>query len=300
MQKAVASGRESCGYSNLDECAFAMVPCPNHCKDGDTDVLVVRYKLETHLKECPNRKYQCPHCDKEGMFQEINTTHLETCPEIEVPCPNDCGSTIKRCKVENHCTKCPNEELTCKYAEIGCPAKRPRRDMEQHEIEERETHLNYAMDAIIKLKKPTAHVFKMNDFDHYKRCDGTWRSPPFYSHPGGYKMYTHVDANRIREGKGTHISVRVYIMDGENDDHLIWPFRGEVTVELLNQLADKNHHTVIMSSMSHCSEDILISHSNLGYNTEKNTQYLKDDCLYFRVSTVVSASNKPWLTCTTA
>jgi TNF receptor-associated factor 4 len=38
-----------------------------------------------------------------------------------------------------------------------------------------------------------------------------------------------------------------------------------------------------------------ISHSNLGYNASKNCQYLKDDCLYFRISVDANKSSKDWL-----
>ena len=32
-----------------------------------------------------------------------------------------------------------------------------------------------------------------------------------------------------------HVSVRMYLMRGEFDDHLKWPFRADVTIELLDQ-----------------------------------------------------------------
>ena len=41
-----------------------------------------------------------------------------------------------------------------------------------------------------------------------------------------------VYANGHRSGKGTHISVYVYLMKGEFDNFLKWPFRGEVVIQL--------------------------------------------------------------------
>ena len=52
-----------------------------------------------------------------------------------------------------------------------------------------------------------------------------------------------VYANGNGDGKGTHVSVGVHLMKGENDDHLPWPLTGKVTIELLNQLDDTNHYT---------------------------------------------------------
>ena len=54
-----------------------------------------------------------------------------------------------------------------------------------------------------------------------------------------------VDANGNDEGKNTHVSVFGYLMKGKNDDNLPWPFTGEVTITLLNQLTDENHNTYI-------------------------------------------------------
>ena len=55
-------------------------------------------------------------------------------------------------------------------------------------------------------------------------------------------MCATVDANGKGDGEGTHVSVFVYLMKGDNDDSLTWPFTGTVTFELLNQMVDKNHH----------------------------------------------------------
>ena len=38
-----------------------------------------------------------------------------------------------------------------------------------------------------------------------------------------------------------------------------------------------------------------IAHSLLDYNAAKNRQYLKDDCLYFRVKINSDVTLKPWL-----
>ena len=38
-----------------------------------------------------------------------------------------------------------------------------------------------------------------------------------------------------------------------------------------------------------------IAHSDLGYNAAKKCQYLKDNCLYFRIGADAKTSSKPWL-----
>jgi TNF receptor-associated factor 4 len=122
-----------------------------------------------------------------------------------------------------------------------------------------------------------------------------------------------VYANGDGHGKGTHVSVFAYLMKGENDDYLPWPITGTVTVELLNQLEDKNHHREDIIFTSESDREVnqrvvdeersshgwgiteYISHSDLGHNSAKNCQYLKDDRLHFKFSVDAKSSSAPWL-----
>ena len=86
--------------------------------------------------------------------------------------------------------------------------------------------------------------FKVERFMELKK-DGTnnWFSNPFYTRSGGYKMCLEVRASGIGDGAGTHVSVFTHLMRGEFDSDLEWPFRGTITVKIVNQLEDKEHHT---------------------------------------------------------
>ena len=66
-------------------------------------------------------------------------------------------------------------------------------------------------------------------------------SKAFYTSLNGYRMCLGVFPGGNGEGKGTHVSLFVHLMKGENDSELKWPFRGSVVVELLNQQADHTH-----------------------------------------------------------
>ena len=152
---------------------------------------------------------------------------------------------------------------------------------------------------------------QFNEFSKRKSNSEQWCSPGFYTSPGGYKMSLYVYANAF--GEDTHISCFICLMSGEYDDILEWPFQGKVTVELLNQLEDKNHYKYTIgfneSTPQQCKQKVVgelysgsgwgcrcfISHSQLGYNSSLNCQYLKDDTLYFRVSVKVTSTTKPWL-----
>ena len=48
------------------------------------------------------------------------------------------------------------------------------------------------------------------------------------------------------KGKDTHVSIYLYMMKGEHDDTLKWPFSGDITIQLRNHLEDDCHHEVII------------------------------------------------------
>ena len=151
-------------------------------------------------------------------------------------------------------------------------------------------------------------AFRMTNFEEMKENNGTRYSLPFYTHPQGYKMCLSVVANGSGRGKGTHVSVYAYLMRGEFDDYLKWPFQGDIVLQLCNQLEDKRHcgDTIDFSKTtdrkvinrvtsgeraeSGRGTPVFIAHSDLTFSSVNNCQYLKDDCLHFRVITVDSLS----------
>ena len=99
-------------------------------------------------------------------------------------------------------------------------------------------------------------------------------------------------------------------MRGDNDDHLLWPFTGTVKVELLNQMKDGCHHSRSIEfgkadrgkrvtdgdrASTGYGQPKYIVHSSLDYQAFLNRQYLKDDCLYFRMTVDCKSTPKPWL-----
>ena len=81
----------------------------------------------------------------------------------------------------------------------------------------------------------------MTNFSKYKTEKDHWNSPPWYTAQYGYKLQLNVDPCGFGNGEDTHISVYVYLMKGENHAMLQWPFKGDVTIKLLNWREDKRH-----------------------------------------------------------
>ena len=114
------------------------------------------------------------------------------------------------------------------------------------QIKQQGDQIKQMENRIKQLEKPFPPVHMiMDDFEQHKRSNDIWYSPPFYTHLGGYRMDLSAYANGCGRGKGTHVTVHVYLMRGEFDDLLKWPFRGEVTIQL--KKTDPPHHQLILS-----------------------------------------------------
>lgn len=141
-------------------------------------------------------------------------------------------------------------------------------------------------------------VFHMTNFEEHKWIDDDWYSPPFYMHPGGYKMCLRVRAGGQLNGSGSHVSAFFHLMHGEYDDYLSWPFCGEVVLQVPNQRKDEWHwkKSIRFSDPKSCvrvtesergnlgmGAGDFLPYKKLGYNCSTGTEYLKNDCLKFQV-----------------
>ena len=120
----------------------------------------------------------------------------------------------------------------------------------------------------------------------------------FYTRDVGYKMFLRVYPNGYT--CNDHVEVGARLIKGDHDDHLTWPVKGTLTVQLLNQLSDSNHSEPVKfyfngssiacqrvkygtESSSSVWSHQFIPHNRLLYDAVKKCQYLTDDCVFFRV-----------------
>ena len=110
-----------------------------------------------------------------------------------------------------------------------------------------------------------------------------------------------VGANGYGPGKGTHVNIGAYLMKGDHDDSLVWPFCGSVVVQLLNCRGDHCHCQCAVdfndASSKESTQQVVnrdravmgrikytfCSHASLSYDLINDTQYLVQDTLQFKI-----------------
>ena len=114
-----------------------------------------------------------------------------------------------------------------------------------------------------------------------------------------------VHANGFGRGKGTHVSLFVCLMKGENDQKQQWPFEGDISIQMLNWREDYQHKEKIISFNN--SVDIIyrskviegergvgwgypefIHIADLEYDPKKNSAYLRGDTLCIKVPSIIT------------
>ena len=142
--------------------------------------------------------------------------------------------------------------------------------------------------------------FTMTNFEQHMNAV-RWYSPPFYTHPYGYKMCLCVWPNGFGRGKGTHLGVTVYLMRGEFDDHLKWPFRGIITFVLLDQEGGEDCKDIVhvvtfddTTPDTHCTRVVGQEVNVNGRGKAKvvplfdlQPNYLDNDCIKLSIMNVV-------------
>ena len=117
-------------------------------------------------------------------------------------------------------------------------------------------------------------------------------SPPMYTHPGGYRFILHIQSP---DGviNSSHMSVGL-THDTDRATKLRFPIEFTITLQLLNQYKDQDHYKkdirckLTKNDMPLVSlvEPHFIRHNDLKWNAGKQTEYLKNSCLKFRVTKV--------------
>ena len=250
----------------LNGCLFSITNCPlSHagCKHK-----CQRLDLLEHL----NKSSVCHTLLQASVVQQLSSDNKEL---KETNRKND--KLIEELQEENHHLKLNVQRLEKRVSDL-------------HDQQLKQSQTGFPIGPV---------DFTMDNFHLRKDEDDYWYSLPFYTHPRGYKMCLGVNANGWGHGNGTHVSLYVFLMQGEFDDQLKWPFQGHVTIQLLDQDGGTDHLTKTLDmtaqslatqrvtkpgkAMSALGFTFFITHSEL---LEPICPYLHQDTLQFRVAKV--------------
>ena len=315
--------------NQLDGCQFVEVECKHECGGW-----FQRRYIATHQdQECLERPYSCEHCNEyDSTFKDVTDIHYAECPKYPVTCPNECRhDPFERQEIEDHLEDdCPLAKVSCPLHYAGCEVELPRKDMPEH-MKDTVTHLTLLANVTLSLVKENQELKEKQRATEEKQKkevaalkEETWQLrltlgglpidfrvnyeskeevvylPSFYTRAHGYRMCIRVDPKGVGDGKGTHVSVFTCLMKGPFDDHLKWPFRGEITIQIVNQDGDHDHVEMTSYYNDDTPDDTagrvtgkerakgwgkhkFLAHTALGYNAAKKTQYLEDNVIIVRV-----------------
>ena len=224
-------------------CPSRSVPCPNECGKYPT-----RNKLEKHLEDdCSLAVVSCtfsyagctiklPRQDLSSHLTDDLSSHMSLQARYHQHQLKELQLEVKELKLDNQklksCLEQQSQQIT---AILGRP----------HVCR----NVAQTPDSLVTSAAP--HVAS-NDpagrgslivFENFEQYT-VWWSPPFYTHPQGYKVCLKVYPN-------THVSVYINLMKGEFDNQLSWPLLGKFTIRLL-----KN------SNMEYC-EHVVVFHDRI-------------------------------------
>ena len=262
---------------SLQGCPFTLIKCPLSCVGCEKGVY--RKDAKAHVSDQLLSKVVIQSAQIKALEQQLQHISLQFETRIKERV-TELETKVSELSIQNGELKSEIKALKLNLPEIV-----------SEDSSDQPTSKPQPVTHITGTYRPSGAKFTMTGFEEYQKDNERWLSPHFYTHPNGYKMCLGVYATGALSGKGTHLSVYVHVLQGEFDDQLKWPFRGHITVQLVNQEEDKDHvvnTTHFTSSIPHnCCKRVMeegCRGSGRGCGqflplTELEPKYLKNDCI---------------------
>ena len=273
---------------SLEGCPFTVIECPLNLTGCEVklprkDIVIhVNHKLMSHVQTLMQ--------NNDTLSAQLKTVseHLQLVQEEKQHLEQRASTRIQEVEMENRRLLDRVARLERKVAEVT-------EHVDKIRVLE---HMAGLGGKKLGTCQPVGPVeFTMTDFKHHKKDE--WYSPPFYTHPHGYKMCLCVSPSGFGSGKGTHLGVTVNLMRGEFDDHLKWPFRGTITFLLLDQEGGRHRNDIVntvsfdyTTPVDRCTRVVEEEVSaGWGYDrvlplSDLKPKYLKNDCIKLHITKV--------------
>ena len=292
-----------CEFAGLKEaepehtrtCARFPVECPNRCRGpGGT---VPRCELEKHRLGCPLEEVDCEYtafgCCTERLSRRDMEKHLEE---------RETHHLVKMCARNLSLTQelvRKGEERDSQIAQLQSQLAKMEDEMKESVRSAQELTTSKIVDmerqmvsqlrgleervAMLDLQHQTECTlppveFTVTNFNGLKLQNLEWRSPPFYTHHGGYKMCIGLQPDYV------HMSLHLYKMIDSNTDQLQWPIIIHVCLHIQNQRTGEWEREYVNHKVqSKPSKSWEVSSSEYQYLKDMRP-YIKNNQLKLRVT----------------
>ncbi|XP_065901691.1 TNF receptor-associated factor 4-like [Dysidea avara] len=278
-------------------CSKLPISCPNKCEVES----IPREDMEAHRKECPLEMVKCEYHNvgcEERMMRKRKREHEQEKTEEHLLLTKrtltDTKSQLDTAMEQINTFKLLLNQALGHTSCIGGVAS-------DFVVTRWWTELTTKSMLIKSCDEQCPVVVKIAGYSEKKNNQVQWYSDSFYTHNKGYKMCLRVEPAGHSEGKGTHLSVFMYLMKGPHDDELTWPLTEKFQFKLLNQISDCEHYSTTLTFDDHTPSeyagrvtDCIRSTGGWGHRqfivyedlhtVTPTCQYLKDDCIFLQVS----------------
>ena len=284
---------------HLNDCQYVTISCTKGC-----GVFFQRHCLAAHIAElCPKRDFKCKYCGFKSTYVYICNKHWTSCRKYPLPCPNKCGiAEVQQGSLEQHLNECPLQQVECEFCQAGCEEKIQRKDLTEHMEKNVQKHLSllssFAVRKLAEKDEEIRHLqsrvqnlenvalvspveFTLYGYSQYEDKGKRWEDgPTFYTCSMGHKvkivMYFGCSYQQV--------DVKLQSVDSKFDNQLQWPLQCTLSLQLLDQLG--KHHlerkAELQIKRGSSSNAFGIKYDEIR-NPTNGAQYLKQDCLHFRV-----------------
>ena len=322
--QAYVSTFEDVTHEHYPKCAKYPVPCPNGCSTPDIE----RQALDQHLKdECPLTVVSCPYryagCgetlprrDMAQHAQDIATHFMLLGFFVQTLVQENRELRSHVVRIENEAEKKQKAmSETIQSLSIACCASN--HYIQHRQMLDKKPLLGYMEKVPTSVLSTTTELelrnmcfsllpyqFRMENFLSYKRAP-VEHSPVYYTQPFGYRFRVKVFRTEYSKmlSLDAFTSIFIEILPGPFDEKLKWPFKGSISLEIVNQLSDCCHYkkTIHFDDKSYRGNKIrpdnssgisdglkpFIYHKELRYEHSRegqNVHYLCHGDLYVRVT----------------
>lgn len=313
------SGSKEAESKHISTCKMVPVKCPKKCNVG----MIPRSQLDQHKLVCPLEEVDCEYanfgCSKKLLRKDLKNHLVEGEKEhLLKMCALNLGLTqqlVKKVEEKDRQIEQLQTQLLAMKDELKQSMEKLQEStssslltLESHletqvkgvgdQMTKHMCSMDSSIDSVKSCLVDVQHQmdamqctlppieFTVTNFAALRHHKLEWRSPPFYSHHGGYKMCMGVSPNGVHKGCGTHVSLRFYKMLDLNSDSLKWNVKIRLKVHVQNQNTKAWEKEYVDDSMR-SKPDAHCVGSSAEYNYLRHSElnsYVKNDQLHLRVS----------------